>query len=170
MRAGDVRDGWDVRGVRAAGDGGDERVEAGDSVERRVGRRVREDGYARARDGVVDVVAEVGLEVKRDEDCFARAAEVAARRAADDASGCDAKRVKEEDPKPMDSTTLDGDEVYVYGALRQGVGVEVSSSADAAPEFWRVGSVVSANFNAAPRARIEYDDDKAARGVFSVGK
>ena len=125
------------------------------------------DGYARARDGVVDVVAEVGLEVKRDEDCFARAAEVAARRAADDASGCDAKRVKEEDPKPMDSTTLDGDEVYVYGALRQGVGVEVSSSADAAPEFWRVGSVVSANFNAAPRARIEYEDDKA-RGEFLV--
>ena len=125
------------------------------------------DGYARARDDVVGVIAEVGLEVKRDEDCFERAAEVAARRAAEDASGSDAKRVKEEDPKPMDSTTVDGDEIYVYGALRQGVGVEVSSSADVAPELWRVGSVVSANFNAAPRARVEYDDDKV-RGEFLV--
>lgn len=42
-------------------------------------------------DDVVGVVVEVGLEVKWDEDCFERAAEVVARRVVEDASGSDAK-------------------------------------------------------------------------------
>ena len=125
------------------------------------------DGYARVRDGVVRVVADGAVEVRRDEDCFLRAAEVAAARAAKDARGAKAKRMKQEDPKPMDSTTLERDDVYVYGALHQGARVEVSCGEDAVPEFWRVGSVVSANFNAAARARVEYDDDNV-RGEFLV--
>jgi len=58
-----------------------------------------------------------------------------------------------------------GDDVYVYGALRSGARAETSAGADAST--WRLGTIVSANFNAATRARIEYDA-RDARGEFLV--
>ena len=57
-----------------------------------------------------------------------------------------------------------GDDVYVYGALRSGARAETSAG-DAAT--WRAGTVVSASFNAATRARIEYDA-RDVRGEFLV--
>ena len=87
------------------------------------------------------------------------------------------ERVKDERdaeaPKPMPATSLDnstidnGREVYVYGALRDGARVEVSSGQETTPTFWRQGTVISANFNAAPRVRVEYDD-QTTPGEFLV--
>ena len=57
-----------------------------------------------------------------------------------------------------------GDDVYVYGAPRSGARGR-RTAGDAAT--WRAGTVVSASFNAATRARIEYDA-RDVRGEFLV--
>ena len=71
-------------------------------------------------------------------------------------------------PSNVPRTSIDdggvGDDVYVYGALRSGARAETSAG-DAAT--WRAGTVVSASFNAATRARIEYDA-RDVRGEFLV--
>ena len=118
-------------------------------------------GYRYVNDACAHVKAPLAP-AKREEDCFLLAARLA--------SGGEEKlnNLKNEvkPPPAMPSTSLDGgDELMVvdeglcaYGALRPGARVEVSFGSTTAPPVWRLGTIVSANFNVATRVRVEYDD------------